>query len=80
MQWTEALWLRQLSGAMRTLGKHVKENAPKEDTWAKPQMHPNYHWSEREGSDGGAGQVARRQVIKCFLCPAQEFRALPAHV
>lgn len=40
MQWTEALWLRQLSGAMRTLGKHVKENAPKEDTWAKPQMHP----------------------------------------
>lgn len=39
MQWTEALWLRQLSGAVRTLGKHVKENTPKEDTWAKPQMH-----------------------------------------
>ena len=30
MQWTEALWLRQLSGAVRTLGKHVKENTPKD--------------------------------------------------
>lgn len=28
----EALWLRQLSGAMRALGKDAKENSPKEKT------------------------------------------------
>ena len=37
MQWTEALWLRQLSGAMRTLGKHVKETPPRKTPEPSPK-------------------------------------------
>lgn len=81
MQWTEVLWERQLSGAMRASQEEPQRNSPEEAT---PEPSPSQRHLEfpvgggKERASMWDSISAQRAGYKCFVCHAQEFRALPA--